>query len=166
MALSEAEKARLAVDLREGMPIKEAAEKYDVSVGTVYGIRRKLESGKIDTTIAEAENMDPVVMKTVVEEVVATAPPEVKKQADILVDGIAGLDKLKHKFQETGYQLATKIMQLSRNEDLTPSELLTLSKAFNETVQAFSTSATTINVVNETNVNSDKLSLFKASLRN
>lgn len=161
MAVTEEIKLQVKADLKlRKYSTKELMSIYGISATEVSKLRKEIKKATTDAKIDTILEQSPETLEIITRDL----PPTVKKDADTLVKSVDNLSRLQEAFQDTGYKLARRISDLSDAEDLSPAQLKTLAQAFNETVQAFNTSNTTV-FMNQNNDNSQTLSLFKQSLR-
>jgi hypothetical protein len=110
--------------------------------------------------------VDPMVLHTVAERVRREAPRDVSKKIDKLVDGVTSLQPLETKFQAIVLNLLEAAEEMSGRENLSVKDWKTLGDGIGALYTSiFNKSGVNVNVMNQTNVSGEKLSLFKGSLR-
>ena len=172
MAHPEETRARAIAMLQTGSPIKEVADKLGVSRGIVSKWNRKLRAENEEQLVQDMVKADPATLLLVADKVkdeVAEAPlPEkdikvVQKKVDALVDGAIGLQKIDEKFQTVVYELLAWAEERTKGE-MTIKDWSTIASTIGSLYTAiFSKNVTNVNVMNTTNISSEKREIFKAS---
>ena len=158
-------KAKALVDLKEGMKPKEVAEKYDIPLSTVYVWKRELASGKLNEDIDRVVEVDPEVLHEVAAEIKAKAPEPVRKEVDKLTKAVEGLERLNERMQELALKALNRVEVALSDPDLSNKDLALLSGIIKDLYMAFnSKNITNVNVVNSTNISTEKREIFKAKL--
>ena len=167
MAISRELRLKVESELRMGKKPRELVEKYDISYPTIMGWRKKLESELEDENVSAVIDVSPQILHEVAERVKAEAPEPIKKEVDKLVGAVVGLDRLNEKMHEVAYKLLNRIDQIiSMNEDLSTKEISMLAQSLGQLYNSFNNkSVTNVNVMNQTNISTEKREIFKSSLR-
>jgi len=175
MAYSEEMKLRIQALLSMGEMPMEIAEKYDVPYVTIQGWKKKLEKASSeDAKVEKLVKTDPIILQGIVDKLETVAPSDVVKKAQKLVDGVTGLQQLEPKFHAIVFNLldmAEKMMSAVDEDDGEPVVLsikdwTMLSNGIGTLyTNIFNKSGVNVNVMNQTTVNSEKVSLFKSQMR-
>ncbi len=165
MAISKETRLKVEHELRMGKTAKDLAEKYDISYPTVIGWKKKLdESTIIDEPINNLIEVDEQTLVAVAEKVKAEAPDIVKKKIDKLVDGITGLQRLDEKFHALVFDILEQAEVFLAEPDIKPKDWAMIAGTIGSLYTAiFSKNVTNVNVMNNTNISSEKREIFKAS---
>ena len=165
MAISKETRLKVEHELRMGKAAKGLAEKYNISYPTVIGWKRQLdETTTIDEPINELVEVDEQTLVAVADRVKAEAPEAVKKKVDKLVSGVTGLQRLDERFHKLVFDILEQAEELLRDEDITPKDWALIANTIGSLYTAiFSKSVTNVNVMNTTNISSEKREIFKAS---
>jgi transposase len=155
-------------ELETGAAPKEVAEKYGVNYNTLlYWRRKEKEKGQTtDSDIDALVKVDPDTLHKLAEDAKKDAPKYVKESVDDIVEGVIGLQQLEPKFHALVYTMLEKASTLAEAEDMTVSDWKALAAGIGALYQGiFNKNTTSVNILNQTNVSNEKLSLFKGSMR-
>jgi len=163
MAVDAGIKAKVLGELALGAEPKELSEKYDLPYVTINSWKKKQQA-----ELGESANVQKLVKvdKDVLQGVVNNIDHGVvQKKAQKLVDGVVGLQQLEPKFLTVVQNLLEAAEELSMG-DLTVKDWATLSNGIGSLYSnIFNKAGVNVNVMNQTTVNSEKVSLFKSQLR-
>ena len=153
--------------LAMGKPAKDVAELLDISYQTVQSWKKRLvtkQEGLSDLeTVVE---IDLPTLHTVAAAVKENAPDRVSKQIDKLIDGVTGLQQLEPKFHTVVFNLLEAAEEMSLKGDLSVKDWAVLSTGIGALYNSvFNKSGVNVNVMNQTNVSSEKMSMFKSTMR-
>ena len=173
MVTNAKQERRLKADalLAMGETPKSVGEQLGIPEVTVRSWKKKLETTNedLDTVV----QVDATTLHQVAENIKATAPPTVIKKIDKLVAGVTGLQELEPKFHSLTLTLLEKAEELTKivDEDgksaLSVKDWLALSNGIgNLYANIFNKSGVNVNVLNQTQVSGEKLSMFKSTMRN
>ncbi len=144
---------------------KQVHEKLGVPEVTARLWKKKLEEQNTD--LETVVDVDLPTLHQVAENIKSNAPQTVIDKVDKLVDGVTGLKQLEPKFHSVVLNLLTKAETLSQTEDLSVKDWLSLSNGIGSLyANIFNKSGVNVNVLNQTQVSSEKLSMFRGSMRN
>jgi len=161
-------RARITVELENGVPTKDIAEEYGVSRSSVHRIYGTLQREKSRAAIVDLSrvNNPEKRLTQAIEDMKVIAPKSSIRQLDKIIDTAKSLEHL-----EAGYHEAFENILSTANEMLTKPDLSiidwqiitnTLANAFK---CIFNTSGTTINL-NQSGQGESKLTMFQARMRN
>ena len=157
---------RLKADalLANGTPIDEVANKLGIPEVTVRSWKRKLEEQNED--LKTVVKVDAAVLHSIADKVRETAPADVIKKVDNIVDKVVGLQQLEPKFHSIVMNLLEKAEELSKDSDLSVKDWKDLSSGIGLLyANIFNKSGVNVNVLNQTQVSSEKLQMFKSTMR-
>jgi transposase len=164
MAISKELRLKVEAELAMGKSSKELSAKYEVPYVTIQGWRKKLDNEVKDVNVVT--KVDPAILHTVAQRVKEEAPAEVAKKVDKLVAGVTSLQTLEPKFHAVVLNLLEAAEEMSKRENLSIRDWKTLGDGIGSLyASVFNKSGVNVNVMNQTNVSGEKLSLFKGSLR-
>ncbi len=162
----DAVKYQILAELREGKKSKELSEKYGVPYITIQTWKQKLNKGGADEKIQQLVQIDESALQVVVEKVKESAPPKVAKEIEKVVDGVVGLQKLEPEFHTLVTKLLTKAESFADAEDLAVKDWVAISNSIGLLyANIFNKSGVNVNVLNQTTVHGEKMSMFKGSMR-
>lgn len=157
-------RALAMVAFREGKKPRDVAESLDVSNSTAYQWHSEWKAAKDDIAVELARELPGVVLHEAIEEISEHAPQELKQAAGRLERSMQGLDQLNEELQAQAFKILGQVSKRI-DEDLELKELRIATEIVTSLVNAFnSKNITNVNVLNQTNINDEKLSLFKSSL--
>ena len=157
---------KVEAELAMGKNPKELSDKYNVGYQTINNWRKKLVDKKGNNDLATVVEVDEKTLHIVASKLKEDAPQEMVKKIDKLVDGVVGLQQLEPKFHAMVLKLLEKAEELSDSETLTVTQWKMLGDGIsNMYANIFNKSGVSVNVMNQTNVSGEKLSLFKASMK-
>ncbi len=167
MAVLPEVKAKVEAELALGAKPKELAIKYNVTYSQVLSWRKRINSAKVvDNNLSTLVEVDEPTLVMIADKVKEEAPAEVANKIDKLVDGVVGLQQLEPRFHAVVLNLLEAAEEMSMREDLSVKDWKMLGDGIgNLYTSIFNKSGVNVNVMNQTNVNNEKLSLFKASMR-
>jgi len=153
--------------LATGEKPKDVAEKTGIGYQTVLGMKRKLEaenSGMKDIEVLT--QVDLPTLHTIAEAVKEKAPANVVKKIDKLVEGVTSLQSLEPKFHAVVVNLLEAAEELSLKDDLSVRDWAALSSGIGSLYSSvFNKSGISVNVNNQTQINGEKMSMFRGSMR-
>jgi len=161
------EELRITVEaeLTLGKAAKDVAEQHNLPYVTVVGWRKKLAERNREANASDVVNVDPEVLHMVANRLKDEAPPSVAKQIDAVVDGATGMKSLEPKFQAVVLNLLIRAEELSKDSELTIRDWKMLGEGISALYTGiFNKSGVSVNVQNNTQVSSEKMSLFKSSM--
>ena len=167
MAISKDTRIRVEAELSIGRTPVELSKEYpEASYQTILGWKRKQDLAKSQgDTIIDLVKVDEKTLVTIADEIKAKAPADVGKKIDALVDGVVGLQKLEDKFHSLVLSLLTSAETFSKDENLTVRDWKTLGDGIaNLYTSIFNKAGVNVNVMNQNNINGEKLSMFKNSM--
>ena len=150
--------------LAMGETPKQIADKLQIPYVTVMSWKKKLaeQSTDLDTVV----DVDITTLHQVANKIKETAPEGVSKQVDKLVEGVTGLKQLEPKFHSVVMNLLEKAETLSKDNNLTVKDWLALSNGIgNLYANIFNKSGVNVNVLNQTQVSNEKLTMFRGTMR-
>ena len=166
MAIDPTLKTKAIGLLELGKTPREVSEKLGIGYQTVLGWKKKLDSRSEDDGLSSLVEVDEATLTIVADRIKEEAPAAVAKKVDKLVEGVVGLQKIDEKFRTVVYELLEWAELQSQREDLSVNEWKTIGTTISSMYTAiFSKNVTNVNVMNNTNISSDKREIFKASLR-
>jgi len=166
MAIDPQIKLKATSMLRTGKTSKEVSSELGLPYVTVHTWKKKIDAELENNEVVELTTIDPSTLHSIAEEVKLKAPKTVAKEVDKLVEGVVGLQKIDEKFRTVVYELLEWAELQSQREDLSVNEWKTIGTTISSMYTAiFSKNVTNVNVMNNTNISSDKREIFKASLR-
>ena len=148
----------------KGETPKQIADKLQIPYVTVMSWKKKLaeQSTDLDTVV----DVDITTLHQVANKIKETAPEGVSKQVDKLVEGVTGLKQLEPKFHSVVMNLLEKAETLSKDNNLTVKDWLALSNGIgNLYANIFNKSGVNVNVLNQTQVSNEKLTMFRGTMR-
>jgi transposase-like protein len=150
-----------------GIDLKELARKYNVPYSTCASWKRKHENEQdVTNDIAVLVKTDEYALKEIAEAVKETAPAEVCAKIDKVVAGVIGLQELEPKFHAVVFKLLESAETLADNEKLSVKDWRDISAGIGTLYASiFNKNAMSVNVVNQTTVNNEQLSMFKGSMK-
>jgi len=152
--------------LVSGLTSKEVSDKLGIAYITVQTWKQKLGEEQTEATISDLVKVDKEALlqvKTIVEQ---NAPPKVAETIGKVVDGVIGLQELEPKFMTVVTKLLTKAEEMATKEDLSIKDWVAISNAIGLLYSnIYNKSGTNVNVLNQTNLHSEKMSMFKANQR-
>jgi hypothetical protein len=164
MAISRELRLKVEAELAMGKTPKELSAKYEVPYVTIVNWRKKIDTEVKDVNVVT--QVDPVVLHSVAEGIKREAPRDVAKKIDKLVDGVTSLQTLEPRFHAVVLNLLEAAEEMSMRENLSVKDWKTLGDGIGSLYTSiFNKSGVNVNVMNQTNVSGEKLSLFKGSLR-
>jgi len=168
MAIPEELKLKAEALLAMGETPKAVAEKLNMGYQTALSWKKRLDKkNESQGDLQAIIEVEPTTLHTIAESVKETAPPKVAKQIDKLVDGVTGLQKLEPKFHAVVINLLEAAEEMSVHQDLSVKDWATLSTGIGSLYNSiFNKSGVNVNVMNSTTINSEKMSMFKGSMRN
>jgi len=145
---------------------KDIAERLDISYHKVLNAQKVYKSNINNDSVEHVKALDPVALELIVEKAKAEAPTKVIKSLKVIQDGITGLQKLDSEFHSTFSLALGKAEEFLARDDLKPSEWVAITNALGNAYRnIFNDSGVKVNIDNSTSIQSDKLSMFKGSLR-
>lgn len=168
MATSKELRTKVETELTLGKTPRELEEKYNIPYATINNWKNKMdvsEEGKEELEVLL--DTDIKTLQVVSESVKQMAPKELTPKIDKLVEGVTALQQLEPKFHTTTLRLLERAEEFAESEDLTVKDWLTISQGISSLYASmFNKSGNTVNVLNNTNINNEKLSMFKSTMRN
>ena len=159
------DKLKIEAELSLGKTPKELSEKYNVGYQTILSWKKKLEAKTHDANINSVVSVEPEVLHMVADKLKQDAPPMVVKQIDKVVEGAIGLQTLEPKFHAVVLQLLERAETLSKDKDLSIKDWKILGDGIGQLyTNIFNKSGVSVNVMNNTQISGEKMSLFKSSL--
>ena len=166
MAVTHETKAIVEAELAMGVSALELSKKYSVPYVTVASWSKRLKDARNGDIVKDLATVSPETLTIVAEAVKSSAPPKIAAEIDKLVEGVTGLKTLEPKFHSVTLTLLTKAEAFARKDDLTLVEWTMISSAIGKLYNdIFSKGGVSVNVNNNTQINNEKLSMFKSSLR-
>jgi len=167
MAIAPETRTKIEAELAMGRTPKDLESKYGIPYVTIQGWKKKLQKATEGTTdLSAVVEVDLETLHTVAEAVKELAPPEVIKKVDKLVEGVTSLQTLEPKFHAVVLALLNRAEKLAKDEDLSVKDWSMLSAGMGSLyANLFNKSGVNVNVLNQTSVNNEKLSMFKGSMR-
>ncbi len=154
---------KIEAELTLGKSPKELAEKYNTSYGTILSWKKKLLETNNDVSTLVA--IEPQVLHAVAERVKLEAPKDIAKKIDAVVEGVTSMQALEPKFQAVVLKLLTRAETLADDKELSIKDWALLGQGIgNLYTNIFNKSGVNVNVLNNTQVNGEKMQLFKSSL--
>ena len=157
---------RLKADalLASGASIDDVAKQLGIPKVTVRSWKKKLEAQNNDlNTVVE---VDAPTLHQVADKIKETAPAEVSKKVDKLVDGVVGLKILEPKFHTVVFNLLEAAEEMSVKQDLSVKDWKDLSTGIATLYSnIFNKSGVNVNVMNQTQVSGEKLTMFRTNMR-
>ncbi len=167
MNTKEETKIKILAELATGATPKDLAHKYKTPYVTILGWKKKYEKerqGQADVEVLTSTDLP--ILHAVAERVKEEAPASVARKIDKLVEGVTALEQLEPKFHTVTLKLLEAAEEMASRDDLTVKDWSTLSAGIGGLYASiFNKSGVNVNVMNQTNVNNEKLSMFKGSLR-
>jgi len=162
----ESEKARIAALLELGETVPEIARILNIPYTTVKMIRADIDKSYESVLITDVKAMHPKILEVAVEEASKIVSPEVAHELGKLKEGVQGMEALDLSFQTTmGHALDAASRKL-QDEDIKTAELVSLTNAISRAYSdIFNSKGVSVNVNNGQQFSTDKLSMFKGSLR-
>jgi len=157
-------RAQVDAELALGVSPRKIAEKYKVGYGTILLWQKKIkeQNNNLETVMA----VDANTLQAVADKVKENAPKKVVKQIDNLVDGVTNLQQLEPKFNSMVLKLLEKAEQLAEDDELTVKDWSLLSAGIGALyANIFNKAGVNVNVLNQNQVSGEKMSMFKATLR-
>ncbi len=154
---------KIEAELALGKTPKDLAEKYSKSYGTILGWQKKLKekNSDVDTVVA----IEPEILHAVAARIKAEAPKDVAKKIDAVVDGVTSLQSLEPKFHAVVLNLLERAEELSLDKELSIRDWAALGNGIGQLyTNIFNKSGVNVNVLNNTQVNGEKMQLFKSSM--
>ncbi len=154
---------KIEAELAIGKTPKYLAEKYSRSYGTILSWQKKLndKNTDVDTVVA----IEPEILHAVAARIKEDAPKRVAQQIDKIVDGVTSLQSLEPKFHAVVLNLLERAETLSQDKDLTIKDWALLGTGIGQLyTNIFNKTGVNVNVLNNTQVNGEKMQLFKSSL--
>jgi len=165
MAVDKITRTKVEAELAMGKKPRELSNKYDIPYVTINGWANKMTKAK-ETDISAVVAVDPATLHIVADRLREEAPAEVVKKIDKLVDGVVGIQQLEPKFHAVVLSLLERAEVLSRDSELSIKDWKVLGDGIsNMYANIFNKSGVSVNVMNQTQVSGEKLSLFKSSMR-
>jgi len=159
-------RTKIEAELSIGKTPRELSKKYTVGYQTILQWKKKLEGGKADKDLEAIVSADEQTLHLVADRLKDSAPADIAKKIDAVVDGAVSLQQLEPKFHAVVLNLLTKAEELSDSDDLSIKDWKILGDGIsNMYANIFNKSGVSVNVMNQTQVSGEKLSLFKASMR-
>ena len=166
MAISNQVKLQVEAELALGKRVVDLSEQYDIPYATVSAWARGLNSKKESALIDELVTVDATTLQVVANQIKEVAPPAVARQVSKLVDSVIGLQQLEPKFLSMVENLLEKGQDLLDKEDLNVKDWVLISNAMGSLYSCiFNKSGVNVNVLNQTNVSNERLSMFKSSMK-
>ncbi len=157
---------KIEAELAMGKSAKDLADKYDMSYQTIQLWKRKLDEDAPAKDVEVLVQTDPRTLHTIAEAVKKEAPAAVVAQIDKVVDGITSIQQLEPQFHAVVLNLLNKAEELSSAEDLSIRDWKVLGDGISSMyANIFNKSGVSVNVLNQTQVSGEKLSLFKSSMK-
>jgi len=145
---------------------KDIADRLKIGYHKVLSVQKQLDKDNNNDKTGEAVHMDPVALEIIVEKAKEHAPTNVIKSLERVHEGVVGLQKLDTEFHRVFAKALQKAEGFLDKADLKPSEWVaitnSLSNAYNN---IFNNKGVNVSIDNSTSIQSDKLSMFKGSLR-
>ena len=161
MALSKAEQRKaIKAELRMGAKPKELAEKYEVSVATVYAIRKEIDAEIEDESINQLKDIPTEVIHQVVEES-KTKAPQLTNVLTAIEVGADGLKKLDAKFQETTAKALARFDEYLLDPETPLKDIKLIIDTTANAYEKVFNSGTNIHIGDNNNVSNQKLTIFK-----
>jgi len=166
MAIPNQVKIQVEAELALGKRVLDVAEQYNVPYATVSSWARNMQGKKEGALIDELIEVDIATLQLAANKIKETAPPVVVKQVTKLVDGIVGLQQLEPKFLTMVENLLEKGNTLLNAEELNIKDWVLIANAMGSLYSCiFNKSGVNVNVLNQTNVSNERLSMFKSSMK-
>lgn len=166
MAVNPETKAKIEAELALGVSVSELSRRYDVPYITITSWNNKLKAARDSDKVKDLVVVTPQTLSTVAEAVKERAPARVCKEIDRLVEGVTGLQSLEPKFHAVTLSLLERAEEFANSDDLTLVEWDIISRGIGRLYNdIFNKSGISVNVNNNTQINNEKLSMFKSSMR-
>ena len=159
-------RTKIEAELAMGKTPKELSDKYEVGYQTILNWKKKLNDKSGDADLEVLLEVDEKTLHQVAATIKEDAPDEVSKKIDKLVDGVTALQQLEPKFNAIVLTLLKKAEDFANKEDLTVTQWKMIGDGISNLYSnIFNKSGINVNVMNQTNISGEKLSLFKASMK-
>ena len=168
MAIEKSKRLEVEGLILAGEDLDRLAEDYNIHINTLYSWRRRLQRDATENTdiavLGELVDNDDA-LHTLAEQAKQNNP-DMAEDIDKVVDGVVGFNKLDGVFQDAAELLIQKAKVMVARRDLTPKEWELLAKGIGNLYSSFyNKNVTNYNVVQQTNVNANKVSVFKGALK-
>lgn len=159
---------KIEAELAMGTPARELSDKYDVPYVTINSWKNKIENEQaMDKDLDVIVKADQPTLHLLAEKVKSEAPKKMAEKIDKVVEGAEALQKLEPKFISLTYSLLNKAEELLGDADLSVRDWKDISMAIGTLYTSiYNKSGVNVNVMQNNNINSEKLSMFKSSMRN
>jgi len=151
---------------------RQVSEKLDIPYGTVLKWRKEHKDEEENRKVQEVAELSPVALQVVVDNIKNNEPEGsiVGEQAQDIVDGVDGLQKLNSSFHGICLKLITKAETILEKEDLKTAEWVQVSNAIGGLYNNIfnSNKGATINMMQNNasgEASTSKLSMFKGSMK-
>lgn len=168
MAVDKMTRLKIEAELAMGTKPRELSEKYNVPYVTINSWKNKMESEQLaDKDLNVLVKADEATLHTLAEKVKESAPKKVAEKIDGIVEGVDALKKLEPKFVSITFSLLTKAEELLETDELSVKDWKDISMAIGALYTSiYNKSGVNVNVMNQNTIHSEKLSMFKSSMRN
>jgi hypothetical protein len=167
MAIDPKTRTKIEAELRLGKRPKELAEKYDISYGTISGWNKKIQEEQADADIDTLLEYDEVTLHHMAEEIKEIAPLPEAKKVEKLVDDVVGLQRLEEKTRSVSFSILNSVeayLAVQAEPNLKElKEAATIVSTLHTAL--FNKNVTQVNVLNNNNIDTEKRSIFKSSLK-
>ena len=161
----EERKLRAEALLMLDTPAKEVATRLGIPYQTVQSWKRKLDTDTKD--VNTVVKVDSTTLHAVADKIRETAPDKIANKVDKLVEGVTSLQTLEPKFHSVVMNLLEAAEEMSMRNDLSVKDWSMLSSGIGQLyANIFNKSGVNVNVLNQTQVNNEKMQMFKGSMRN
>lgn len=165
-------KVLLLADVAGGLGVRDAAAKYDVHYTTAVKWRNEARKDAENQKVDEVTELSPVALQTIVNEIKEKEPQGsmVGAQAQEIIEGVDGLQKLNSSFHSVCLKLIKKAEEMLAEDDLKIAEWKMISTTIGELYSnIFNKGGVNIQMMNNNGgdggVSSTSLNLFKGSLK-
>ena len=166
MAIDKGTRLKAEAKLSSGMTSREVSEEMGIAYITVHSWKNKLEDQDAEATVCDLVKVDKDALRTVKQMVEENAPPKVAKEIGKVVDGIVGLQSLEPKFLTVVTKLLEAAEEMAGKDDLSIKDWVAISNGIGQLYSnIYNKSGTNINVLNQNQVNGERMSMFKGSMR-
>lgn len=168
MAISQETRVKVEALLAIGTNPQELASRYDIPYGTIMLWNRKLNEDRIENKDLETVmSVDTQTLSIVADRIKEVAPSNVVAKIDKLVDGVTALGKLEPKFFEVTLSLLEKAEEFISKDDLSVKDWAAISSTLGLLyANIYNKAGVNVNVLNQTQVSGEKLSMFKSTMKN
>jgi len=169
MAIDPLIKKKIEAELRLGKNSRELSEKYDISYKTIQIWKKKIDAEMVEVDIDTALSYDEATLYGVVNKLQEEDAPALEvEKAKKLAEDVIGLQRIEAKTREISMAILSQTQKYVEVNDCSLKELREASGIVTTIHNAlFNKNTTQVNVMNNntTNISSEKLELFKSSLK-